>query len=61
MNAFGMFLVICVLIIFIGVGPLITLFAFNALFHLNIAYTFSNWFAAAWLSLFFVHGNIIGK
>ena len=39
-----------ILIIGLGVGPLITLWSFNALFQLGIAYTFKNWVATVWLS-----------
>lgn len=41
-------------VVMIGVGPLLTLWAINALFQLQIAYTFGNWFATLWLSALFL-------
>lgn len=43
-------LILLIIVIAVGVGPLITLWSFNALFQLSIAYTFKNWFAVVWLS-----------
>lgn len=53
-DAIGVIGIIVLLIILVGLGPLVTLFALNALFQLNIAYTFVNWFAVAWLSALFI-------
>lgn len=43
-------LILLIIVIAVGVGPLITLWAINALFQLQIAYTFLNWVAVVWLS-----------
>ena len=43
-------LILLIIVIAVGVCPLITLWAINALFQLQIAYTFLNWVAVVWLS-----------
>lgn len=43
----GVIILAILLVIF---GPLVTIFALNALFNLAIPYTFVNWFATLWLS-----------
>lgn len=42
---------ILLLILLIVFSPLITIWALNTLFALNIAYTVWTWLATAWLSL----------
>lgn len=46
----GLILLIAVLILIIGAGPLITIWSLNALFGLSILYNFKTWFAAFWLT-----------
>lgn len=53
MNTFWAIFLVILAIAMIGLGPLITLWAINALFQLQIAYTFLNWVAVSWLSAFF--------
>lgn len=49
---------IILIIALIGVGPILTLMALNALFQLQIAYSIGNWLAVVWLSLLFLPRNI---
>ena len=44
----GLIILLILLIVF---SPLITIWALNTLFALNIAYTIWTWLATAWLSL----------
>jgi len=45
---FGM--LVGVVVLFIIVGPFITIWAVNTLFGLSIGYTLSTWFAVIWLN-----------
>ena len=53
-EALGITGLIILIIALIGVGPILTLMALNALFQLHIAYSIGNWFAVVWLSLLFL-------
>lgn len=41
--------------------PLISVWSINTLFSLNIAYTFSTWFAAFWVSAVTLGARYYGK
>lgn len=47
--------VIIAVIAMVIVGPLVTIWALNMIFHLSIPRTFETWFAVAWLAVL-VHG-----
>ena len=49
-----MVLAVVFLLVLLGIGPFLTIFALNALFQLHVAYTIGNWFAVFWLSLLFL-------
>lgn len=55
MNTFGKttaaILLIVLLTALIGVGPVLTIMAMNALFNLSIGITFWNWLSVVWLSM----------
>lgn len=55
MNTFGKataaILLIVLIIALIGIGPVLTIMAMNALFNLSIGITFWNWIAVVWLSM----------
>lgn len=55
MNTFGkataLILLIVLLIALIGIGPVLTIMAMNALFNLSIGITFWNWLSVVWLSM----------
>ena len=55
MNTFGKataaILLIVLLIALIGIGPVLTIMAMNALFSLSIGITFWNWLSVVWLSM----------
>ena len=42
----------------IALGPLLSIMAVNALFDAGIEYTFTNWFATAWLHVALGGGKI---
>ena len=46
-------LILCVILLFIVVFPLITIWALNTLFALAIPTTLATWFAAFWLQVIF--------
>ena len=46
-------LFILALLVGIVIGPLVTILAVNTLFDTQIAYSFINWLAVAWLCLVF--------
>lgn len=50
------FIVLAIALIF--VGPIITIWALNTLFNLNIDTNIATWFAVAWLQLVTV-GNVV--
>lgn len=50
------FIVLAIALIF--VGPVITIWALNTLFNLNIDTNIATWFAVAWLQLVTV-GNVV--
>lgn len=54
MKALGITGIVVLLVVLIGIGPILTLVSFNALFGLNIAYTLGNWLAVVWLSILFL-------
>lgn len=56
-NTFIVF-VIVLAIALIFVGPIITIWALNTLFNLNIDTNIATWFAVAWLQLVTV-GNVV--
>ena len=55
MNTFGKataaILLIVLIIALIGIGPVLTIMAMNALFNLSIGITFWNWLSVVWLSM----------
>ena len=48
---FGALVALSLLIIFLGVGHVLTILSLNALFNLSIAISFWNWLAVFWLSM----------
>ena len=52
----GIFILLAIALIF--VGPIITIWALNTLFNLNIDTNIATWFAVAWLQLVTV-GNVV--
>jgi hypothetical protein len=57
-ESFSIGLIIGLIIVFIGVGPLLTIWSLNTLFGLAIEYTWSTW-AASFILDAVVGGNII--
>jgi hypothetical protein len=50
-NAIIVIALVLFLVVILGVGPVLTIMAMNALFSLNIGVTFWNWLSVVWLSL----------
>lgn len=44
-------IVTTIFVFLLVVGPLVTIWALNSLFSLNIESSFANWFAVIWLSM----------
>lgn len=51
MKAFFVILAIIVVVAFIGLGPVLTIWSLNTLFATNIAVSIGSWFSVAWLQL----------
>ena len=48
-EALGITGIIVILVIFVGLGPILTLMSINTLFGLNIAINFWTWLSVVWL------------
>jgi hypothetical protein len=51
--ALGIIGLIILLVIFIGIGPILTIMSLNTLFGLAIGINIWTWLSVAWLSAFF--------
>ena len=60
MNTFWAIFLVILAIAVIGLGPFLTIFSLNALFGLQIAYSFSTW-VAAWVLAGLLSGRSIFK
>ena len=60
MNTFWVIFLVILAIAVIGLGPFLTIFSLNALFGLQIAYSFSTW-VAAWVLARLLSGRSIFK
>lgn len=50
-NAIVVIFLILLLVVLVGLGPVLTIMAMNALFSLNIGVTIWNWLSVVWLSM----------
>ena len=60
MDTFWVIFLVILAIAVIGLGPFLTIFSLNALFGLQIAYSFSTW-VAAWVLAGLLSGRSIFK
>ena len=44
-------LAVVFLLVLLGIGPFLTIFAINTVFNLSIAYNIYTWLSVAWLNL----------